>query len=506
MKLVSGKKMAEIDKYAINRIGIPGSVLMENAGKGVFNEFLIKFAPEKNASILIICGKGNNGGDGFVVARYLFNNGFSNFKIILLAQSNRLKGDALINFQICKNIGISVDEAVSYEDFTKITENKNFDFIFDAVLGTGLNSKVRDFYEKIINYINTNKGVTISIDIPSGLDSEKGIPLGNSVKANLTCTFAYKKIGLSTYPGFLYAGDVKVIDISIPENRHFTFETFETDENIVKNIYKQRNISGHKGTFGHAVVIGGSAGFTGAPFLSAKAALKAGAGLVTSVIPQDINIIMESMFAEAMTYPVNLKNFDKNALLDFINAKNAVLIGPGMGTSDESKNFFFDIAKYINVPVVIDADGLNILAKDIGYLEKFKQQIVITPHPGEMSRLCSVSVKEIQENRVAIAKEFAKKYGISVVLKGARTVITNGNETYINPTGSNAIATGGSGDVLSGMILSFLAQGYTMDDASVIGAYLHGLAGEVAEKKLCKESVIASDIIDNLHFAFKIIL
>jgi NAD(P)H-hydrate epimerase len=504
MKLVSGELMSEIDKYTINKIGIPGAVLMENAGRGVYEKFIEEFLPEKSSSILIVCGKGNNGGDGFVVARYLYNNDFKNIKLILLTESGNLKGDAEINCKICQNMGLKISEVSDFEKFDNLVRNNDFDYIFDAILGTGLKKEVRDFYRKIIEYINNSNAKTVSIDIPSGLHAERGIQLGVAVKAELTCTFGYKKTGLATYPGAKFTGKVKVIDISIPENIPFEINCYETDENIVKNIYKTREKDLHKGSFGHVVVLGGSVGFTGAAVLSAKAALMSGCGLVTSIVPSRINNTVEKLFIEGMTYPVDFNTCDRNELLLFINSKNALVIGPGFGKSEEVKQFLFEILPKIETPVVIDADGLNIISENLTLLKAIKHQPVLTPHPGEMSRLTGISVKDIQNNRIEVAKKFAQDYNAIVVLKGYKTIITDGKTVYINPTGSSALASGGSGDVLSGMIASFIAQKYEKLDAAVLAAYTHGFAGEIAANKKSEESVIATDILDNLHYPFKI--
>ena len=506
MKLVSGELMSLIDKYTIEEIGIPGAVLMENAGKGVFNEFLIKFNPNKKDSILIVCGKGNNGGDGFVVARYLHNYGFENFNVVLLTSSDKLKGDALINFKICEKLGINILEIESFHEFYDIFNTDRYDFIFDAILGTGLKFEVKDFYAKIIDFLNNMGSMVISIDIPSGLHSVTGLPLGVSIKADLTCTFAYKKIGLSGYPGCLYSGVTKVVDISIPETIPFDFESFEIEEHEIKNFYGKRKIEGHKGTFGHVVIIGGSQGFTGAPVLSGMAALRSGTGLVTSIVPEDINNTVETLFIEGMTLPIDFNNYNRDILIDFINKKDALIIGPGLGTSKEAKYLFFDILHNVSVPLVIDADGLNILSEDTNYLNKIDAPVILTPHPGEMSRLLNIPVQEIQNNRLYAVKTLSDKYNVVVILKGYRTVIRGEGKNFICPRGSNALATAGSGDVLSGMVASFLAQGYKELKSASIATYIHGLAGEIAEEKKCSESVIARDIIDNLHFAFKIAL
>jgi len=504
MKLVSGNLMAEIDKYTINTIGILGAVLMENAGKGVYQHFIDKFLPEKTSNILIICGKGNNGGDGFVVARYLHNNSFKNVSIILLTKSINLKGDAAINYQICKNMEITINEVETIEQFEKFTKNKKFDYIFDAILGTGLKKEVKDYYKKIIEFINNSGAKIISVDIPSGLHSEKGVPLGIAVKAHLTCTFAYKKIGLSTFPGINYCGEVKVIDISIPKNVPFTIKNFEIDIDILEKIFKKRNNNSHKGTFGHVLILGGNVGFSGAVILAGRAALSSGCGLVTSIVPLEINNIVETLFVEGMSYPINFDSFDKRELINFINSKNAIVIGPGLGKGEREKELLINILPEIKIPIIIDADGLNILAENLHLLNKLKLPPILTPHPGEMSRLTGIETKEIQNSRIEIAKDFAKKYNVIVILKGFRTVITNGEYTYINPTGNSALATGGSGDVLSGMIASFVAQKYTNMEAAILATYLHGLAGNVASERKSPESVIAADIINNLHYCFKI--
>ncbi len=507
MKLVPGKLMAQIDKYTINEIGIPGAVLMENAGKGAFLHFLEDYSPEKDDKFLIVCGKGNNGGDGFVIARYLVNNGFKNVKIVLLTEAKNLKGDALINYNVAKNFNIDIIEVTDANEFNKFLKNNTFNYVFDGILGTGLNSEIKDFYKIIIEAINDYNAIKIAIDIPSGLCSERGIPLGTCIKANTTYTFGLKKIGLSTYPGVLYCGDVKLIDISIPQNLPFEINDFEIDIEIVKNIYKPRPIDGHKGRFGHALILGGSIGFSGAVILASKACLRCGSGLVTAIIPQEINEIFEASLPEAMSHPFNIKRFyDLEDLLKFINSKSAILIGPGLGTSNDATNFLYELLEKLEIPVILDADALNIIAnEDLNILNKINIPKIITPHPGEFSRLSKLSKQDIQNNRLETAKNFAKEYNCVVVLKGFRTVITDGEKSYICPKGNDALSKGGSGDVLGGMILSFLAQKYNSIESSILGVYLHGLTGEICSEKFCSDTVIANDLIENLHYSFKII-
>ncbi len=506
MKLVNGKLMAQIDKFTINEIGIPGAVLMENAGKGAFNEFIYDYAPDKNNKFLIVCGKGNNGGDGFVIARYLVHNGFRNVKVILLTEPDKLKGDAKINYNVAKNFGVKIEVITDHEVFKKFLNENKFDFIFDGILGTGLNSNVRDFYKNIIEVINNTDSIKIAIDIPSGLCSKKGIPLGISVKANSTYTFGIKKIGLSTYPGVLYAGEVKVIDISIPNEIPFKISNFELDIEYIKSLYKNRKKYFHKGDFGHALLLGGSIGFSGAIIMAAESCLRAGCGLCTAIVPKEINDIFECSIKEAMSYPFNFKKFyEIEELVEFINSKDSILIGPGLGKSNDVKNLLFELLPQIKIPIVLDADALNIISEDVSFLDEIKAEKIITPHPGEFSRLTKLSTSEIQNNRIEISKEFAKQYDCIVVLKGYRTVITDGECVFICPKGNDALATGGSGDVLAGIIVSFLAQKYYSIDAVNLGVFIHGLTGEICSKKYSTDSIIAGDLINNLHYSFEIV-
>ncbi len=505
MKLVSGDTMSKIDKWSIENIGIPGCVLMENAGRGVFNLFIEKFNPDINSKIVIFAGKGNNGGDGFVLGRYLFNNNFKNFDTILLANSETLKGDAAINFNICKNMGINIKEILNIEQFNSFFAGKSYDFIFDAIFGTGLKSEVKDFYKYIIDFINASSSKKIAIDIPSGLDSEKGIPLGAAVRADLTVTFGIKKIGLATSPGAIYTGLTEVVDISIPKSLPFTISDFEIDDQMVNRIYKKRSVDAHKGSFGHVVILGGSLGFSGAVTLAAKSALKSGSGLVTAILPNEINSIFEASFIEGMSFPIDLKSPKIDKILDFINSKDVIVVGPGLGQSDDAKNLIFKIIEKISIPIIIDADGLNIISEKIDILKSLEGRTIITPHPGEFGRLMNLSSKDIQLDRLSAVRVFLKKYDITLMLKGFRTIICSNGETYISPKGSSAMATAGSGDVLSGIVASFVAQGYSLKDAAVMGAYIHGFSGDIAAKREFPETVTAQSIIDNLHYAFKIL-
>ena len=507
MKLVNGKLMAEIDRYTIEKVGIPGAVLMENAGRGAFLEFLKDFAPQKDDKFLIVCGKGNNGGDGFVIARYLKHFDFKNVKVVLLTNSDNLKGDAKLNYNIAKNFGVEITEITNEKDFTRFLEENKFDFIFDAILGTGLKSEVKDFYRSIIEKINNYTAVKVAVDIPSGLCSERGVPLGIAIKADATYTFGLKKIGLATCPGVLYTGNVKVIDISIPKEIPFEIKDYEITFEFARKLIKARPPHFHKGNFGHALILGGSVGFSGAVIMASKSALRSGCGLVTAVIPNQINDIFESACIEAMSYPVNLKKFyDLSELIEFINSKDAILMGPGLGRSSDAKNFLYELLlPRVNIPAVLDADALNIISENLNIFDKINVPKIITPHPGEFSRLTGISIEEIQSNRVELSKEFAKKHGCIVVLKGYRTVITDGEITYLCPKGDDTLATAGSGDVLGGIIVSLLAQGYSPLNSAILGVFIHGITGEICKKKYGAESTVSGDLIENLHMAFKIL-
>ncbi len=506
MKLVTREIVREIDRTSIEEFGIPGLVLMENAGRAVAKVMLQKFPEAKK--IAIFAGGGNNGGDGFVLARHLLGEGLD-VTTYILSNRKKYRGDSFTNLQALTKIGARV---IELKDI--FSEYQQSDLIIDALFGTGLDRQVEGFYREVIEFINSQPVPHVSVDLPSGLDANTGFPLGISVKADVTVTFVLPKLGLAIYPGLEYAGKVYVVDITTPKflEKDIPYELVTYD--TVRKVLKPRHPDTHKGTFGHLIVLAGSPGKTGAAALVALGALRVGTGLVTVGVPNSLNPIMEQKLTEAMTEPlpeteggVFGKVAIEAALRLMSERKNALAIGPGITTGEDTAQFLYEILRKSSVPIVLDADGITLIARNLNILKEVKVPIILTPHPGEMSRLIGRTSDDVQKNRVGVARDFSTMYNAYTVLKGARTVIsTPEGSVFINPTGNPAMASGGMGDVLNGVIAGFLAQGYKPSDACILGVFSHGLAGDMESKKKGQAGIIASDVADLMPEALNKIL
>ena len=505
MKVATAEQMQELDRKAIETYRIPGILLMENAGRGAAETILASFPDLRKKRVVIIAGKGNNGGDGFVIARHLMNRRIP-VKVILLTDPKSLRGDAETNHYILHRMKGEIIPVPSTKDYQKVKRDvEKADLLIDAIFGTGLDAEVRGYYREVIDHLNTLQKPIVSIDIPSGLNANTGKPLGAAVRATLTVTFGLPKIGLLLSPGTDYAGTLKVIDIGIPKNlveeEKIQAHLLE-EEDIRQFLSVPRRPDTHKGDYGHLLVIAGSVGKTGAAAMVCEAALRMGAGLVTLAIPKSLNAIMEMKLTEVMTEPlpetpkqtISLRAF--NSILRLCENKKAVVIGPGLGTFKETQSLILKLIKTIDLPIIIDADGLNALAAQPKILPTSNRSIVLTPHPGEMARLVHSTVKEVQENRVGICKNFSQSSHAHLILKGYRTlIVTPKGEVYINPTGNSGLATGGTGDVLSGMMGGLVCQGFDLLSSLQASVYLHGLAGDEVARELGEKSLMATDLI-----------
>jgi ADP-dependent NAD(P)H-hydrate dehydratase / NAD(P)H-hydrate epimerase len=506
MKLATREIIREIDRISIEKYGILGLILMENAGRAVSRVVLEEFLLSRR--IAIFAGGGNNGGDGFVIARHLLGEGLD-VTTYLTVDPKKYKGDALTNFEALRKIGGKLVELKS-----GFSEYQGADLIIDALFGTGLDREVEGFYREIIDFINSQPVPRIAVDIPSGLDADTGFPLGASVKADVTVTFVIPKIGLAVYPGIDYAGKVYVADITTPKflEKDITSELIAYD--TVRRILKPRHKDTHKGTYGHLLILAGSPGKTGAATLAALGALRTGTGLVTVGIPKGLNPIMAGKLTESMTEPIpeteggTLGKESIEVTLKIMSARRTALaVGPGISTTPDTAEFLYEILKNSSIPIVADADGITLIAQNLQILRELKVPIVLTPHPGEMSRLVGKTGEEVQKNRIDVARDFSSMYNVYTVLKGARTVIsTPDGRVFINPTGNPGMASGGMGDVLTGIIGGFLAQGYSPADACTLGVFSHGLAGDFVANKKGEAGIIAGDVADILPETLREIL
>ncbi|MBK1810310.1 NAD(P)H-hydrate dehydratase [Clostridium sp. YIM B02505] len=495
MRVGSSSTLRSIDKYCIEKIGIPSIVLMENAALKVINNLEL----HKNRKFVIVCGSGNNGGDGLAVARHLKVLG-KEIDVFLVNLNDKLSEDCLINYNILKHLGIKVYALNNIEDCSQLRECLvNSDVTIDALFGTGLSRNLSEFYIDTISVINENSEYIVSIDVPSGMNCDNGKVMGSCINANKTITFEFLKKGFLTWGTSSYTGKVIVESIGIPKSviDDHSENIFMITEELIKKHIPQRDKYGYKGDYGRVLVIAGSMGLSGAAYITVNSAVRSGAGLVTLSTSKELQQILSCKFIEAMT-----SNYEDEEQLDkHVKKSHCIAVGPGMGDSSNTLELLKKVIYNAECPIVIDADGINVLKGEPDILKDKKCSIVITPHIGEMSNLTGYSKDYIKENRLEVAKEIAEKYKIVVLLKGYNTIITDGNKTYINPTGNSSMASGGMGDCLTGIITSFIAQGINTLEAAAAGAYVHGYIGECLSKSMY--CVNASHIIENIPTAIK---
>ncbi len=512
--------MQLLDRRTIEEYGVPGLILMENAGLGVLQEMSKRYGDLTRRIITVVAGQGNNGGDGFVLARHLHQQGVR-VRVYLLSQKERIKGDARINFLIYEKIGGELRQLarskISGEELREIKSSLHqSDFIVDAIFGTGLTNTrpalSEQIYSQVITLMNESTKPIVAVDIPSGITSDTGEVLGAAVKADLTITFGLPKRGHYLYPGAAHRGALRVVDIGIPKTliREIPCSlNLLTPEEIRQNL-PARAVDAHKGNFGHALVIGGSVGKTGAAAMAAQAALRIGAGLVTLAIPSSLNPIMEQKLTEVMTVPLpetssqTLSLAAEKALMDIAQDKSVIILGPGLSTHPETQELVRKLLHALRPPLILDADGINALAGDTDSLARVKTKLVLTPHPGEMARLLGTTSQKVQSDRLGIVQSFAKRYNVCLVLKGAHTILADPNgPLFINPTGNEGMATAGTGDVLAGMLGGLISQGLDPLQASKIGVYLHGLAGDLVAAHKGAMGMIAGDLIECIPLAIQ---
>jgi len=510
LKIVTASEMQEIDRKSIEEYGISGAILMERAGLAVASKINELFSDIVHRVLcVVLCGGGNNGGDGLVIARLLHNQG-RDVRVFLTVKPEDLKGDAKINYNAAIKFGVPIRPIKEF-----LTPPSSFFpcpcLIVDALLGTGLNKEVRSPLFETITKVNEMSYPVISVDIPSGISSDTGQIMGCAIKAQHTVTFGLPKRGHLLYPGAEYTGKLYVEDIGFAQallkSEKIKVNLIGRDDAV--ELMPPRPSYSHKGTYGHVLLVAGSRGKTGAAFMSAKACLRSGAGLVTIGIPETLMNIFQSRVTEEMTLLLpdrgdgTLSYSSADTILEFLDRKAGVLaIGPGISVSNDTSKLMLSLITNSKAPMIIDADGINAIAGRTDVLKTAKAPIILTPHPGEMARL--MSSQQIEKDRINTAVSFAKKTKTYVVLKGVPTIVAMPEgEAFINPTGNPGMATAGTGDVLTGMISAFLAQGLTPLNASILGVYMHGLIGDIVAQKKGRHSLIASDIINAIPSVFR---
>lgn len=512
MRVIMPREMADIDRTAIEVEGVDGLDLMERAGAGVANVARDMLSSKGGRRVALWCGKGNNGGDGFVAARLLAGAGFD-AEVFAFAVSGELSGDGRVNFERLAGLPVRITPVRGSADIAAFSgASPRFDLVVDAVFGTGFSGKVSGVFADAIEAMNTYGCPVLAVDVPSGVSGETGAVAGAAVSASRTVTFAVLKTGLVLYPGAGLAGELEVVDIGIPPRLLDTVPAsrIEFIEQVDADaLLPVRPADAHKRQCGSVLVVGGSPGMTGAPALCAQAALRSGAGLVTAGVPASLSCILEVKLTEVMTYHLpeedgSFSSAASRSILERASDFDVVALGPGMGTSPGAIDLARTLVGSLAVPIVLDADGLNAMAGATGLLAGRTGPVVMTPHPGEMARLAGMSTGEIQADRLGAACEGARAWGAVVVLKGARTVIAEpGGRVAINSSGNPGMATAGMGDVLTGCIASFLGQGLDAFEASVAGAYFHGSAADLAAGMDGMIGLTAGDVVRHMPLALR---
>ncbi|MBI3325308.1 MAG: NAD(P)H-hydrate dehydratase [Nitrospinae bacterium] len=512
MRVTTAAEMRQLDRLAIDTYGIPGAVLMENAGAQVVRLLWQEYPDLQTRRVAVLCGRGNNGGDGFVIARYLHNAGVS-VAAFLMGEQASIRGEARVHLDILTRLGVAVQEVTTAEAVQHIRAQLSaYDLLIDALLGTGLNAEVSGSMREMITAMNAAGRPIVSVDIPSGLSADAGARLGEHIRADLTVTIGLPKRGLLLYPAAEHVGKLVVVDIGFPAavREHESVRCHLLLAHEIARLLHARRADTHKGTYGHVLVVAGGIGKTGAGALASLAALRSGAGLVTWAVPQSLNAAMEAKLTEIMTVPMPecdeglLGAAAAKRILEWLDGMSALVIGPGLGTHPETVRCVHEVLRHAPVPAVVDADGINALALHPDVAGEARAPRILTPHPGELARLCKTTTATIQADRLVAAQDTARAHAACVVLKGAHTIIAEPQGTvYINPTGNPGMATAGTGDVLSGMIGAFIGQGFDPGTAARVGVFVHGLAGDLAAAKLGERSMAAGDVIDALPRAFQ---
>ena len=489
---VNAAQMKAADQYTIQKLGVPSLELMEHAAQACVQ--VLEDEKVDLSHVCVVCGSGNNGGDGFAIARILQNNRYS-VETFCVGNPEHYTDETQEQMHRLQECGGKITYGMPQED--------SYSVIIDAVFGVGLSRKVEGRYRQVIEQMNRMRGTKFAVDIPSGLSATTGCILGCAFKADYTVTFQLKKIGLELSQGRTMAGRVIVPDIGI------STDSICEDQEIVrtagKDIYRKmlpdRPEDSNKGTYGRLLVIAGSKGMAGAAYLNAHAAYMTGAGLVRIYTSSDNREILQTLLPEAII--TTYEEYNKEELLSLLTWADSVCIGSGLGMSRLSEKILKTVIEYVKVPCLIDADGLNLLAENNNYLNQMaERRFVITPHMKEMSRLTGISVEELKADRIQILKDFISRYRITCVLKDSRTLIASEEKGIrMNLTGNSAMAKAGSGDVLAGVISGWMVQGKEAEDAAELGTYIHGLSGDLAKFEKGVYSVMARDLIEYISKA-----
>ena len=521
MKILNAAEMQRIDRLTSDRYGVPSLTLMENAGRAVTNFLTERYAPLEGQRIVILCGRGNNGGDGLVTARLLREQGLQP-RVLLFADSKTVKGDAATNLDRLEASGPPevVETVEKWHEVCPALEGATL--LIDALLGTGLARRLEGFLLEVVRDVNRLKPrpQVVAVDLPSGVSADSGELIGECVRADASVTFTAPKVAHVFPPACEMAGDWVCKEIGTPPealDSDFSLRLNLTTDVDLAWLGEPRPPDSHKGLYGHVLMIAGSVGKTGAAAMSALAALRAGAGLVTVATPKTALPVVAGLGLEYMTEPlpetdsgtISLQALDGRVLDRLVEGKSLVAVGPGIGGDPETLEFVRELVRDTELPMVIDADGLNAVAGALDCLDGKGRVRVLTPHPGEMARLAGLKTAEVQSNRLEVAREFAAKHKVVLVLKGFRTLTTDAEGTvWVNPNGNPGMAKGGTGDVLTGVVAGFVAQfgsrgARPLAELVAAAVYIHGLAGDLAAGEVGEMSMLAGDLLDRIPDALK---
>lgn len=509
MKLAINSEMKRLDEIAIKDYEIQSAVLMENAGALVATEVL---KTENIHNVTVVCGTGNNGGDGFVAARHLHNKGI-HIKVFVIGNMKEIAGDALTTLNILRKMEVPIENIKELNNLMRLEKAlKASDLTVDAVFGTGFDRPLELLHTSVFDIINENSSFILSVDMPSGVNGDTGAADKSAILAHKTVTFTIPKCGNVLFPGSANNGELVVGDIGIPTRivQDMKIKRNIITEKSVMAFFPRRKGFSHKGDYGKVNLIAGSTGLTGAAILACKSALRSGIGLLKLYIPESLAMLITHSVPEAITIPlqevrkgvIGITHFDR--ILKESESADVIAIGPGCGNTTETGELVRRIIQELEKPVVIDADGLNAIQRKADILLNKKSRIVMTPHPGEMSRLIGLSTEEINERPIEVASNYAKKWDVILVLKGARTIVAAPNgDVFVNRTGNSGMATAGSGDVLTGIIAGFIGQGLSPLEASRLGVYVHGRSGDSAADYKGEYGLLAGDIVEGLIYTMK---
>ena len=502
--LVRKAEMKQYDTNTMEVFAIPSLVLIERAALAVVEE-LDHEGLAQNSRILVACGVGNNGADGLVIARLLHLKGYA-VQILTVGSRTKATEENKREIKIAQNYGVPVSDA---EEFLQSQNRAEYDVIIDAIFGVGLSRRIEGIFGELMKCLNGLSGKKVAVDIPSGIDADDGSVLGIAFQADLTVTFSYDKVGMCLFPGSAYCGRIICRSVGIDDHSfladtargHKPVTAALTEEDLL--LIPARRAHTNKGSYGKVLVIAGSINMAGAAVFSARAAYLSGCGLVRVLTPEENRTIIQSTLPEAVLTTYHSKKIEKELVIDALQWADVIVCGPGLGTGDAAHRIVEIVLRNAAVPVILDADALSIISEETDILRKPHTDLIVTPHLGEMARLQHVTVSYIKDHLVESAQEFARTYNLICVLKDARTVTAVPyGLTYINLSGNNGMATGGSGDVLTGVIAGLVAQGAKPELAAPLGVYVHGLAGDEAAAKCGHYSLMAQTLLEALPEIF----